>query len=688
MLDRVAIISGDGVTDIIIITTLALFFFFAVREVKATWNAISQLKTIAGLKSNHSSDLVEPESLSEPQLKWLAEHLIYTPTENGLKVESKEGLWLTKSPLSHMLPPCDSTRYKLVPALLTSIGITGTFLGITLGLSQFSMAGDSKALLNSAAELLEGMKTAFYTSLAGLSSSAVFMALMKVSSSRLSKAQETFLKAISNQYFEASPVYYLKNMSNEGQQEVVAAQLRSATAIENMSQQFRETAASLSKLGDSFNGDAIADKVSEAVKGSIEDQLTPAVQAITGELSALRDIKEQSQKELVELLVDKMKSELIDPVSEELKKTSDAVSQSNEVSAQLNANVEKVVTSTAQTVETINEFQKDTMDKLQQFAESLKQILASFKDDTQGAMSTIAKEVQTLLDGASKGLEEQRDAFELSAGRASAAFEGIKTSMDGALNERQQKEQVLFDGVETRINALTEGSSAAFKQQTDVLEAVGEQASSLMTSAKQELESGLGDIDEKVKSMSTTVQKELETFRLQYQQNLTAYFEQQNSSLEDSLSKQRNGLNEVVENFRKVFESEYQARHNLLQELTAQYEKLEASAQTVERVAKAIGLNEVSRMAELQDAAQTMGRQIALLKKEYATASASFTDVTENLPKAMDEYFSRANESFETFFNDFDQSASTIHNKLSQAAGYLINAQVQNREFEADRVEV
>ncbi|WP_418642399.1 chemotaxis protein [Vibrio chaetopteri] len=687
MLDSVAIISGDGVTDIIIITTLALFFFFALREIKATWGAISQLKAIASLKNNHSSDLVEPESLSEPQLKWLAEHLVYTPTENGLKIESKAGLWLTKSPLSHMLPSCDSTRYKLVPALLTSIGITGTFLGITLGLSQFSMAGDSKALLSSAAELLEGMKTAFYTSLAGLSSSAVFMALMKMSSSRLSKAQGAFLKAISSQYFEASPVHYLKNMSNEGQQEVVAAQLRSASAIESMSQQFRDTAASLNNLGDSFDGNAIAEKVSEAVKGSIEDQLTPAMQAIRGELSALRDIKEQSQKELVELLVDKMKSELIDPVSEELKKTSEAVSQSNEVSAQLNANVEKVVTSTAQTVETINEFQKDTMDKLQQFAESLKQILASFKDDTQGAMSTIAKEVQTLLDGASKGLEEQRDAFELSAGRASAAFEGIKTSMDGALNERQQKEKALFDGVETRINALIEGSSAAFKQQTDVLEAVGEQASSLMTSAKQELESGLGDIDDKVKSMSTTVQKELEAFRLQYQQNLTSYFEQQNSLLEGSLSKQRNGLNEVVENFRKVFESEYQARHNLLQELTAQYQKLEASAQTVERVAKAIGLNEASRMAELQDAAQTMGRQIALLKKEYATASASFTDVTENLPKAMDEYFSRANESFETFFNDFDQSASTIHNKLSQAAGYLINAQVQNREFEADRAE-
>lgn len=687
MLDRIAIMSGDWITDIIIITTVALFIFFVTREITTTKTAISQLQSIKNLKSSHSSDFVEPKNLSQPQRQWLSEHLVYTPTDQGLKMDSKEGFWLTKSPLSHMLPPCDSTRYKLVPALLTSIGITGTFLGITIGLSQFDMAGDSKALLSSAAELLEGMKTAFYTSLAGLSSSALFMALMKISSSRLSAAQEEFLQVMSIEYYEASAIYYLKNISNEGQEEVIKAQLRSANAIENMSQQFSETAASLNTLGDSFNGDVIANRVSNAVKVSMEEQLTPAMQAISVELSTLREIKEQSQKELVELLIDKMKSELIDPVSEELKKTSEAVTQSNAVSAQLNANVEEVITSTAQTVETINEFQKDTMDKLQQFAESLKQILASFKNDTQGAMSTIAKEVQALLDGASKGLEDQRDAFELSSARASASFEGIKASIDGALNERQQKEQVLFDGVEARINTLVEGSSTAFQQQTDVLETVGKQASTLMTSAKQELESGLGDIDEKVKTMSTTVQKELEAFRQQYQQNLTTYFEQQNSQLEDSLNKQRAGLNEVVENFRKVFESEYQARHNLLQELTAQYEKLEASAQTVERVAKAIGLNEASRMAELQDAAQTMGRQIASLKKEYATASASFIDVTENLPKAMDEYFSRANESFETFFKDFDQSASTIHNKLSQAAGYLINAQVQNREFEADKAE-
>ena len=610
--------------------------------------------------------------------------------------------------------------------------------------------------------LLEGMKTAFYTSLVGLSTSAVFMTLMKSTSSYLTKAQIQFTQRISRDYFEASAVYYLKSMSNEEQDQVVDAQLRSAKAMELMGEKMDETVSSLAQLGLSFNGDMIARKISFALSESIETKMVPMLDAIKGELATLKDIKEQSQKELVQLLVSEIKTQLIEPITEELGKTSAAVISSNEVSAQLNSNIERIVTSTSETVSSINEFQKETMIKLQAFAESLKDILSSFKEDTQGTMSQIATEVNSMLKDASTGMDKQRVAFEDSAQRAAYAFKGMKGSLESALDERQSAEKELFENVAVRINGLlseisssfekqttvitrtgeiasnlmnqaqndfetsvkirreeeshlfaemenrigvlVKNAQAVFKEQADAIKLVGAEASGVMHSAKYELQQGLGDIDTKVKSMSETVQRELETFRVQYQQNLTSYFEQQNHLLEGSLSKQRNGLNEVVENFRQVFENEYKARHNLLQELTAQYEKLEASAQTLERVAKAIGLNEASKMAELQNAAQSMireisifqkehviaskelGNEIASLKKEYATASSTFADITENLPKAMDAYFSRANDSFETFFKDFDQSSSAIHNKLSQAAGYLINSQVQRREFEADEV--
>lgn len=121
------------------------------------------LAEIAAIKPKAQSDTLNQKQLTNNQLVWGTDNLVYDLTEDGLVIEKKGKMWLTKTPISQMLPNIDSSRYKLVPALLTSIGITGTFLGITLGLSEFTMAGDSTALLASAADLLEGMKTAFYT---------------------------------------------------------------------------------------------------------------------------------------------------------------------------------------------------------------------------------------------------------------------------------------------------------------------------------------------------------------------------------------------------------------------------------------------------------------------------------------------------------------------------------------------
>lgn len=58
---------------------------------------------------------------------------------------------------------------EFLPSLSVSIGIFGTFWGIFLGLANF----DSSNIAESAPALLDGMKTAFYTSLLGMSISLV-----------------------------------------------------------------------------------------------------------------------------------------------------------------------------------------------------------------------------------------------------------------------------------------------------------------------------------------------------------------------------------------------------------------------------------------------------------------------------------------------------------------------------------
>ncbi len=62
---------------------------------------------------------------------------------------------------------------EIAPNLLTSLGILGTFVGIVIGLLDFDTANIDASISN----LLEGLKTAFITSLAGMSASIAFKGL-------------------------------------------------------------------------------------------------------------------------------------------------------------------------------------------------------------------------------------------------------------------------------------------------------------------------------------------------------------------------------------------------------------------------------------------------------------------------------------------------------------------------------
>lgn len=77
------------------------------------------------------------------------------------------------------------------PSILTSIGIFGTFLGVALGLSEFN----TNAIEDSVPELLEGLKTAFWTSIAGLLGALSIKFRYAVASMRMRARRESKMTA-------------------------------------------------------------------------------------------------------------------------------------------------------------------------------------------------------------------------------------------------------------------------------------------------------------------------------------------------------------------------------------------------------------------------------------------------------------------------------------------------------------
>ena len=88
--------------------------------------------------------------------------------------------------------PGNAGLAELIPNLLTSLGILGTFMGLSRGLSSLNFA-DSTRLIQGIPDLLSGMRFAFGTSVAGISCSLVFNMLNRISQGSSYRAIDDFV---------------------------------------------------------------------------------------------------------------------------------------------------------------------------------------------------------------------------------------------------------------------------------------------------------------------------------------------------------------------------------------------------------------------------------------------------------------------------------------------------------------
>lgn len=90
--------------------------------------------------------------------------------------------------------PGHSQLAELIPGLLTSLGILGTFMGLMQGLTSVDFT-NAEGTIQSIPQLLSGMKFAFATSVAGIACSLVFNMLNRIAYGRAVSALDNFEEA-------------------------------------------------------------------------------------------------------------------------------------------------------------------------------------------------------------------------------------------------------------------------------------------------------------------------------------------------------------------------------------------------------------------------------------------------------------------------------------------------------------
>ncbi len=168
----------------------------------------------------------------------------------------------------------------MVPDILTSLGILGTFVGLVWGLKNFN-PNDYAAMTSSVASLVDGIKVAFLTSIYGIALSIVYTYGMKSEYSSLTENLQGFLDR-----FHA---YVMPTAENESRNLLVSSQKIQTEAMNKMAEQFSV------QMADSF------EKVITPTFRKMNDSLDMLVTSVTRcQQDAVKEILDGFMKEMLD----------------------------------------------------------------------------------------------------------------------------------------------------------------------------------------------------------------------------------------------------------------------------------------------------------------------------------------------------------------------------------------------------
>ncbi|MFT6467727.1 MAG: flagellar basal body-associated protein FliL/cold shock CspA family protein [Oleispira sp.] len=578
---------------------------------------ISEL--ITGLVTNNGA------ITTDAQKRMTTDTFVIEEGEGQQRIKVRGERLIAKSSPIDLLSGIYASDYRFVPAVLTSLGVLGTFLGISVGLLTFSTAGASVEEITSAAtNLLGGMKTAFWTSVLGLLSSIIFTLRLKRSTDNADKALENTKEILSRLTYCPSASELLMNLGGDNQDELIKLQIKVAKESAEQQKQLGQTLEKMESSLGSLSSEKLGEVMGQAVAKSTQEYLAPAMNSIAEEISELKAIKKDNGEALVRTIFKTMRDEIVEPMSAQMKSVGENVLLTTDAINGLTGSLTETSEKLAKTSEVMTQFQEDTMGKLQGFAQDLSSILGQFQTSVSETLTQVSSEISSSMSVAKEGMEDQRVAFKQSA----------------------------------------EEAAKTFSDQNSQLEHIGIAAKDMMEDASRSLENGLGDIDSKIRSMADTTQQELERFRVEYQGNLENFFDKQANLLEESLGAQREGLSDVVDRFKDVFVEDLQVR-------LKQYAELSEGEKVLRELKEAVGATEQSTLSQLAEISRSLGGQVQRIEKAYLEGAVKFKELGDEMPKAMKGWFEEAKDTQEKFFRDFDEESAKIFGHLVNVAEVL-----------------
>lgn len=402
--------------------------------------------------------------------------------------------------------------YNALPNMLTGLGIIGTFIGLAIGIYiaapglNSESIDDAKVALN---QLLSGASLAFFTSIAGLSTSLLFSFLEKKRIHKFNKCCQNLVAEIDArvEYFSAERL--ASKSLNEFQKQ--------SLALESFA---NDLAVSLGQV--------------------IEQQVSrPMIAAI----NELKEEQKSANDETLEKLISEFSSSITGAAGQEMKAFASTM---DSVSANLESQMSAITQNQA-------EMQAASKQAVSDMAEAMAEGGKQIKEEIQGAVSALSAGISESLEAISLQLESATEKLSKKLSESISSFDSVLDRI-GEVTKRYESISENTATLHQELNASIEKANETVRlagevntafndsinELTDFTESVSQSSSGIKEST-----SRVAGFIEKIESMQGSIKSHWDSYNERFESVDTA-LANSISTLKDGLDGYASSTNEYV----------------------------------------------------------------------------------------------------------------------------------------------
>lgn len=376
---------------------------------------------------------------------------------------------------SIIFPRISFSFYQSVPNLLTGLGILGTFVGLAFGVGAASSgmsSGDPSEITASLQDLLDGASLAFLTSIFGISTSILFVPVVRFWSRRLHLEVSKWVGAIEGRVRRVTP---------------------ESVALEQLEEARRAT-----KQLKTFNTELVF-SIEKALDEGVAGRLTPQIERLIEAVDGIRSDRLTDAGQMVERALDRFTSAMQERTGEQFEEMASIVANLNETLRDSAAGMARTQKDVGETLSTVMTEVQTSMDAgATAMTETLERSLAQVTHVVSGASQQLADQ---LTESSTTAAAELSQIFSSSSQRIADICSEAVSNISGALRSlavasesldrsTRQSEHVLanMSGFVDRINSLRNTIESAHREISGSVASVGQAARETRASSQKTVE--------------------------------------------------------------------------------------------------------------------------------------------------------------------------------------------------------